>query len=49
MANNHFFRFMPLVNVLFINKLSNFYLCNVASIRFNTLENIVLDTNIIKI
>ena len=30
-------------------KLSNFYLGNVASIRFNTLESIVLDTNIIKI
>ena len=38
-----------LINNAVTRKLSNFYLGNVASIRFNTLENIVLDTNIIKI
>ena len=38
-----------LINNAVTRKLSNFYLGNIASIRFNTLKNIVLDTNIIKI
>ena len=33
----------------FTRKLANFYLLNVASIRFSTFENVVLDENILKI
>ena len=33
----------------FTRKLANFYLSNVASIRFSTFKNVVLDENILKI
>ena len=33
----------------FTRKLANFYLLNVASIRFSAIENVVLDENILKI
>ena len=33
----------------FTRKLANFYLSNVASLRFSTFKNVVLDKNIVKI
>ena len=33
----------------FTRKLANFYLSNVASLRFSTFKNVVLDENILKI